>query len=192
MQLATNVWRPRYFLRIRFAKHLSQHLRWIFGTHDDIDSIVEWKEPRKLSVSPESVTEAPWSAARQIAEPDGREADPGERRERGQLLESGQIVLYHAVGHRDVFSPLDVDFGSAAVSPVGVENLPVPKSPEVGWSVGRIVADPNELFVCRNGEGNPRTVDVVAPQQVVADDGSGWVCDGHDPLQREPFISLDV
>jgi hypothetical protein len=58
--------------------------------------------------------------------------------------------------------------------------------------MGRVVADPEDLFVGRDGKRDPGPVDVVAPEQVVSDDRPTGVDDGNDPLQREPLVALDV
>ena len=82
-----------------------------------------------------------------------------------------------------MFSPLHVDRDLAAVAPVGMKQRAVPIRPDVGRRARRVVADPDDLFVGRDGERNPRAMDVVLPEQVIGDDAARRMDDGDDSLQ---------
>jgi hypothetical protein len=67
----------------------------------------------------------------------------------------------------------------------------MPVRPHVRGRTGRRVADPDHFFVRGDGEGDPRTHDIVMPEQVVGDDGPRGMKDGDGAIQREPFIPLE-
>ena len=91
-----------------------------------------------------------------------------------------------------MFAPLDVDGDLPSITPLGVQQLAVPEGPNVGGRFGRIVPNPDDLLVGRDGERDPRAVDVVLPEEVIGDDPTHWMNDGDDPLKREPLVALDV
>src|ERR1051325_4414999 len=88
--------------------------------------------------------------------------------------------------------PLDVDRDLTTLAPIGMEQRPMPVGPAICCRSRGMVADPDDFFVRRHREWNPRSVDVVLPEEMVGDDGAGRVKHGHDPLQWEPFVSLQV
>ena len=90
-----------------------------------------------------------------------------------------------------MFSPLHIDCDLGPV-PWSVKDCAMPVGPHISRRVRRVVSDPHDLLVSRNRERNPRSVDVVPPQQVVGDYPLGWVENGRDPGQREPFVTLKV
>jgi hypothetical protein len=56
----------------------------------------------------------------------------------------------------------------------------------------RVIPHPYDLLIGRHGERNPGAIDVVAPQQVVGDEGLVGVKNRDHAGQREPFIALEV
>jgi len=138
------------------------------------------------------MTEAPWTATSQVAEPDVRQTKPSERIELIELLQAGQVAFDDTARERAVFAPLDVDFDAATIAPLSVKDVAVPEGPDVGWGLCGVITHPNELFVGWDGEGNPRAVDIIAPQEVISDNGPCGMNHGDDTLEREPFIALDV
>ena len=91
-----------------------------------------------------------------------------------------------------MLAPLDVDSHLPAVAPVHVEQRPVPEGPDIRRGAGRVVADPDDLFVRRDGKRHPGPVNIVAPEKMVGDDRPSRVEDGNYPLEGEPFVTLNV
>jgi len=88
--------------------------------------------------------------------------------------------------------PLDVDRHLPAITPIGVEQSAVPESPDICWDVGGVVADPEDLFVGWHGKGNPGSVDIVAPEQVVGNYQPRGMDDGDYAFKWEPLVALNV
>jgi len=183
---------PSPFLRIGFSKDGDERRVGIGGSNYHVNSRGEREQCREITVPRVSVTETPWTAAGEVTEPDVREADPRERVKDVQLLESREIAFDDPMGQRAMLSPLDVDRDLAAIAPIGVEQSAVPEGPDIRRCPGRVVTDPKDLFVGRDGEGNPGTVDIIEPEQVVGDDWAGRIDDRDDPFEREPLVALDV
>lgn len=184
--------RPGRLSRVGSSEDLDERGNRILETDDGVETIAQCERPGEIAISPVAVTEAERAAPSEVPEPDVGEANPGEGVEEVELLEGGEIALDGAMWQGAMFSPLDVDGDLSAVVPVGVQQGAVPEGPDVGGGAGRVVADPDDFFVGGDGEGDPGAVNVVLPEQVVADDAPGGVDDGDDALQGEPFVALDV
>jgi hypothetical protein len=91
-----------------------------------------------------------------------------------------------------MFSPLDVDRDLASITPIGVKHGAVPIGPDVRGGSGRVITNPEDLFVGRDGKGNPGSVDVIAPEEMVGDDWTAGIDYGDDAFEREPLVPLDV
>ena len=109
-----------------------------------------------------------------------------------QRPEPREIALDDAARQQTVLAPLHVDRWGAVTAPIGVQHFAVPVRPHISGRPARVVADPDDLLVRRHGEGDPCTVDVVLPEQVVTDDRPGWVGNGDRAFEREPFVTLEV
>ena len=184
--------RPCAFPRIRFSEDGGECRICVDPARDNIDPRSQRYQGRKVSVTRISVAETPRSAPCQISEPDIGKTDPRERIEEIQLLEAREIAFDDAVGKGAVLAPLDVDRDLTAAPPIRMEQCAMPKGPNIGRRAGRVVTDPKDLFIGRDGKRNPGPVDVVAPEQVIGDEGQFWVDDRNDAFEWEPLVALDV
>src|SRR5204863_541982 len=107
------------------------------------------------------------------------------------LLWKREIAFYDSGWKRAMLPPLHIDHGSAARCPRGVQCRTVPECPQVRGHARRVVSHPDDFLVSGNRKRDPGTVNVIAPQQVIRDDPSCWMNDGHDALEREVFVALE-
>ena len=177
---------------VRATKDRDQCRRRVDFPHHSVEAIGKRQDLRELSIATIAMAKAPWPPSREISEPDIGKPYPREGVEEVQLSRKRQITFDCLMGERPVLSPLDVDGDLSSVTPLGVEQGAVPERPDVGRRFCRVVSDPDDFLVCRDGERNPGPMNVVPPQEVVGDHAAGRVDDRDDSLQREPLVALDV
>src|SRR5688572_30444562 len=89
-----------------------------------------------------------------------------------------------------MLAPLHVHQSGAPIAPIGMEDLSVPKHPEVSGRAGGVVTDPDDLLIGWDSEWDPGSVHVVPPEQMIRDYASGRMHDGNNSLERKPFVAL--
>jgi len=178
--------------RVRNPEHGGESRRWVVAPHDDVEHVTRPHDARELAIPSVRVEEPRRARPRDAAEQDVENSELMERIECVQRLKPRQIALHDAAGHQTVLSPLHVDSRCAVAAPVGVQHFAMPVRPYISGCSARVVADPDDLLVRGHGEGDPRAMDVVLPEQVVTDDRPGWVDNRDGAHEREPFVALDV
>ena len=90
-----------------------------------------------------------------------------------------------------MLSPLNV-YPHLSLRPGRVKYRAMPVSPDFRRSQGRVVPDPHNLLIGRDGEWNPGPVDVIPPKQVIGYDPLLWVKDRDGSGELERFVTLQV
>src|SRR5947208_9928985 len=113
--------------------------------------------------------EARRARSRDPYEQDVDDPDLRERVEGVEGLEARQIALDDPARQRPVLSPLHVDGGRSASTPIGVQRFAMPIRPDISRRTAGLVTHPDDLLVRGDGVRNPRAMHVITPEQVVAD-----------------------
>ena len=156
--------RPLRLVRKGRSENRGERRSRILGAHHHIERITEPRDAGEVTIPRVRVKEPPGTQTRELAEEDVRQADEVVEVEGVERAKARKVALDNAV-------------------PVG---------PEVDGSTTAVIPYPHDLLVRGDGERNPCPVDVIAPEQVIRDDASGWVHHGDGTVEWEHFVALDV
>jgi hypothetical protein len=183
---------PWRLVRVASPEYGAQRGLRLICTDDRTEAGGQWHDARKLCVAAVAMTEAPRSVSAQIAEPEIGNANPGADVEQVERLLPGQIVGMCRARERSVFPPLHIDCDRTFSTPIRVQDRSVPIRPYVDRCHRCVVGDPDDFSVSRFGEREPGAMCIVAPQQVICDDGACRMYYGNHALEREWFIVLQI
>src|SRR5687768_12700983 len=107
-------------------EHGSEGTLGIFGPHDEIDASANVSRGRERRVTTVAVTETPRAGPTQVPQPDVGKAEPGEKVEFVQRLDPRQVGKVRCSRKRSVLPPLHVDGDRSLLSPIRVQDRPVP------------------------------------------------------------------
>ena len=177
---------------VGLPEHGGESRRRVRASYDDVEQVGRAHNMGEFAIPSVRVEEAGGARAGDAPEQDVEDPDLMERIERVQRPEPREIAFDDASRQQTVLSPLHIDRWRATAAPVGVQHFAMPVRPYVSGCATGVVADPDDLLVRGHGEGDPGTVDIVLPKQMVTDDRPGWVGNGDGAFEREPFVALDV
>jgi hypothetical protein len=69
---------PCLLLRVGFSEDCGENRIGVFGFHDHVDRIGDWRDATEVAVTRISVAEAPRTSSRELTDPDVRQRHPGE------------------------------------------------------------------------------------------------------------------
>lgn len=183
---------PEMLPGVGFPEHGGEGRRRVRASYDDIQQVGRAHDMGELAIPSVRMKEAGGAGTGDAPEQDVDNPDLMECIERVQRPKPREIAFDDASRQQTVLSPLHIDRWRAPAAPVGVQHFAMPVRPYVSGCAAGVVADPDDLLVRGHGAGDPGTVDVVLPEQVVTDDRPGWVGNGDGAHEREPFVALDV